>query len=129
MNEYKEKWKDPRWQKKRLKIMERDSWRCQVCHFDSEQLAVHHIKYKWGKDPWDYDDDELITLCKTCHDWCHHLDGNEHIVMSNFHDLAIIFLRSINRRHHKYHVITHDEFKRLLSVFIEIICEIDNSGK
>lgn len=28
---YAEKFKDPRWQKKRLKIMERDNWKCCEC--------------------------------------------------------------------------------------------------
>jgi len=32
---YAEKLKDPRWQKKRLEIMERDEWTCQWC-VDSE---------------------------------------------------------------------------------------------
>ena len=64
---YKEKFKDPRWQKKRLKILERDDWACQVC-FDTEStLNVHHKYYKWKADPWDYPDDALISLCEECH--------------------------------------------------------------
>lgn len=65
---YSEKLKDPRWQKKRLEILERDEWMCTKC-FDSENtLVVHHLKYERGKDPWECDDKYLITLCQSCHD-------------------------------------------------------------
>jgi len=64
---YSEKLKDPRWQKKRLKILEWDEWACQVC-FDSENtLTVHHLRYLPGVEPWDHPDDLLLTLCEDCH--------------------------------------------------------------
>lgn len=63
---YREKLLDPRWQKKRLAILERDGWACQLC-FDSEStLHVHHRWYE-GSDPWDVPDDALLTLCEECH--------------------------------------------------------------
>lgn len=62
---YYEKLKDPRWQKKRLEIMERDDWTCQGCGKKEETLNIHHIKY--SKNPWESKDDELITLCESCH--------------------------------------------------------------
>lgn len=59
-------YKDPRWQKKRLLILERDNWRCQAC-FDSEStLHVHHILY--DGDPWNVEDLLLQTLCESCHE-------------------------------------------------------------
>jgi len=65
---YSEKLKDPRWQKKRLKIFERDEWRCQKC-FDAESmLAVHHRYYIVDREPWDYPDKLLVTLCEDCHE-------------------------------------------------------------
>src|SRR5260221_5808794 len=64
---YSERLKDPRWQKKRLEILQRDEWVCHRC-FDSEStLVVHHRYYTNGKDPWDYENDALITLCESCH--------------------------------------------------------------
>lgn len=64
---YKEKLLDPRWQKKRLEILERDEWCCQKC-FDSENtLHVHHRLYGRGKEPWEVDNDLLVTLCAECH--------------------------------------------------------------
>jgi len=65
---YSEKLKDPRWQKKRLKILERDEFSCQQCHCDEDTLNVHHVLYRQDADPWDYDESELITLCKYCHE-------------------------------------------------------------
>jgi hypothetical protein len=65
---YMELLKDPRWQKKRLSIFERDEWTCQRC-FDSEYtLVVHHMIYIQDKMPWDYPDEYLITLCIDCHE-------------------------------------------------------------
>jgi hypothetical protein len=64
---YQEKLKDPRWQKKRLKILDRDDWACQSCGDSESTLHVHHKIYK-KCDPWDYPDEVLITLCETCHD-------------------------------------------------------------
>ena len=63
---YSEKLTDPRWQKKRLLILERDGWRCIFCGDDKSSLQVHHILYK-KRDPWDYPDYLYQTLCKDCH--------------------------------------------------------------
>lgn len=65
MASYSEKLKDPRWQKKRLKVLERDEFRCKMCGGDKETLHVHHLKY--GGDPWDIELGLLTTLCETCH--------------------------------------------------------------
>lgn len=64
---YSEKIKSPQWQKKRLEILERDGWKCKICGDDESTLHVHHRIYKTGKEPWDYPDDALITLCEKCH--------------------------------------------------------------
>ena len=64
---YPEKLKDPRWQKKRLQIFERDKWTCQSCGSTSQTLQVHHRRYLPKKQPWQYDDRDLVTLCSQCH--------------------------------------------------------------
>ena len=66
-NEYYEKLKDPRWQKKRLEIFKRDNFTCQSCFADDITLTVHHLYYEKGKEPWDYPNQALITLCIDCH--------------------------------------------------------------
>jgi len=65
---YSRKLQDPRWQKKRLKILERDQWACQKCFGTDSALHVHHRLYIPGKEPWDYDDTLLVTLCEECHE-------------------------------------------------------------
>jgi 5-methylcytosine-specific restriction endonuclease McrA len=64
---YYEQLKDPRWQKKRLGVLERDNWQCQACGAKDQTLHVHHMRYRSGCSPWDYEDDELITQCDKCH--------------------------------------------------------------
>ncbi len=70
---YKEQYKDPRWQKKRLEILERDGWKCKNCEEDKEQLHVHHKWYLSEKKIWEYQDECYSTLCHDCHDSIHHL--------------------------------------------------------
>lgn len=65
--EYSEKLKDPRWQKKRLEVFNRDAWTCQKCYDDRGTLHAHHLNYRKGADPWDYDNEDLLTLCEECH--------------------------------------------------------------
>ena len=65
---YSEKLKDPRWQKKRLEIFQRDDFTCRRCKCKDKTLHVHHNVYIDGiYDPWMYDDILLITLCGDCH--------------------------------------------------------------
>lgn len=66
-SDYSKKLLDPRWQKKRLEILQRDSWTCQHCLSTTDTLHVHHRRYIQGKDPWDYDDSLLVALCESCH--------------------------------------------------------------
>lgn len=47
--------------------MERDDFACTICGDDQNTLNVHHCYYGKRKDPWDYDNEHLITLCQTCH--------------------------------------------------------------
>ena len=65
---YSELLRSPLWQKKRLKIMERDDFTCQHCGCKERELQVHHRIYHRGAKPWEYDDSELITLCNQCHE-------------------------------------------------------------
>ena len=64
---YPEKLRDPRWQKIRLKVFERDGWACASCGATTITLNVHHKCYERGKDPWEYSLDALLTVCEDCH--------------------------------------------------------------
>jgi len=65
---YSELLQHPKWQRKRLKIFSRDNWTCRTCGDTETTLHCHHKKYTYGNTPWEYPDEDLITLCKTCHD-------------------------------------------------------------
>lgn len=62
---YSEKLKDPRWQKKRLEILERDNYTCRFCGDTTSILSVHHFRYEG--EPWDVDNIDLISVCNKCH--------------------------------------------------------------
>lgn len=55
---YSEKLRDPRWQKKRLYILDRDNFSCQYCGETEKTIHVHHMGV---------DDSALISLCEDCH--------------------------------------------------------------
>jgi hypothetical protein len=62
-----DKYKDARWKEKRRRIIERDCGICADC-YGVGLVHVHHLYYEYNKDPWDYPDDALITLCNECHE-------------------------------------------------------------
>lgn len=59
--------RDPRWQRKRLEIMQRDDFTCLECGDRTTTLNVHHTYYAKGRKPWEYENESLRTLCETCH--------------------------------------------------------------
>jgi hypothetical protein len=72
---YSEKLKDPRWQKLRLKVFERDEFHCQVCGDDESPLAVHHLIYMPNHEPWEYPLENFMTLCESCHQYDYETRG------------------------------------------------------
>lgn len=64
--QYAEQLADPRWQKKRLKVLDRDKWTCTKCGDKKTQLEVHHKKYK-GRKAWNTPLRDLKTHCSLCH--------------------------------------------------------------
>ena len=69
---YSDRLKDPRWQKRRLKVMESAGFRCENCGEKTKTLNVHHKYYERGADPWDYPDFALACLCEDCHEAAEH---------------------------------------------------------
>jgi hypothetical protein len=65
---YQEKLKDPRWQRKRLEVMQYAEFRCQLCGDGKQTLNVHHSYYTREADPWDYPTGSLVCLCESCHE-------------------------------------------------------------
>lgn len=64
---YSEKLRDPRWQRKRLEVFQRDNFTCTHCGDDLNELQVHHLDYEPGKEPWEYPIEFLTTHCAVCH--------------------------------------------------------------
>ena len=65
------------WENKRIKILDRDHYRCAYCG-NIHHLHVHHKYYSAYPngalvDPWNYPDDALITLCAYHHQRIHAL--------------------------------------------------------
>jgi hypothetical protein len=65
---YWEKLKDPRWQKKRLEVLEKAEFTCSQCGDSESTLHVHHGYYCKGNEPWEYPVESLHCLCETCHE-------------------------------------------------------------
>ena len=64
---YAEKLKDPRWQRRRLEVFNRDRWTCRECGDTETTLNIHHHYYIPNKEPWEYPDEAFVTLCEDCH--------------------------------------------------------------
>lgn len=78
---YSDRLKDPRWQRKRLEVMERDEFCCQMCGDSKSTLHVHHKRYVNGRQPWEYELAELATVCETCHDDAHEvMDASQKVM-------------------------------------------------
>lgn len=59
---------DPRWQRKRLEILQRADFSCENCHATQKTLHVHHVYYtNDAEGPWDYPEHALVALCDDCH--------------------------------------------------------------
>lgn len=67
---YRKLLKDDRWNQRRIEIMRRDGFRCCRCGAKSK-LNVHHRWYIYGRQPWQYPDRCLVTLCEKCHHHVH----------------------------------------------------------
>ena len=87
---YSELLRSPLWQKKRLKILERDDFTCQYCGCKERELQVHHRVYHKGAKPWEYDDSELITLCSQCHE--------TETEVKNQHYLDFMYICNLSRK-------------------------------
>ena len=81
-NKYGKKLLDPKWQKRRLEIFQRDNWKCLACSEDKKTLHIHHLWYEYNKEPWDYPSDALVTLCFNCHD---NITANPEITFDKLH--------------------------------------------
>ena len=84
---YSDKLRDPRWQRLRLLIFQRDNWTCQSCGCTENNLQVHHLKYLPGIEPWEYEPYFLVTYCEKCHE-------TEHLIGDKISDSLLELIKS-----------------------------------
>jgi len=65
---YSDQINSPKWQKKRLDILNLHGFKCEKCGNEDKQLHVHHTRYIKGRKAWEYDNDIFEVLCCDCHE-------------------------------------------------------------
>jgi 5-methylcytosine-specific restriction protein A len=58
------------WEKKRLEILQRDNFECQICKEEggfAPATTVHHILHLENRPDLALDDDNLLSVCAACH--------------------------------------------------------------
>lgn len=83
---YKEQLLDPRWQRRRLEILQRDDFTCRECLSKDKTLHIHHTEYHNGKMAWEYDGRYLKTLCSDCHELEELIKKQKKVLINNMRD-------------------------------------------
>lgn len=101
--DYAELLKDPRWQRKRLEIFNRDNFCCRKCSADHMTLHIHHLYYKLELLPWEYPDEAFLTLCELCHEKAHFIEwvtrtGIKVLIALGFTAQDVVEVSSLVRR-------------------------------
>lgn len=73
---YDEFLQDPRWKAFRQFVFSVRGRKCERCQ-SSGNLQVHHIKYKEGLLPWEYTCNDVMVLCRGCHEKIHGIAPNK----------------------------------------------------
>lgn len=62
---------DDRWSRRRADFFSHNGRQCQSCQRTDTETQLHHRYYERGRALWDYDDFDLVCLCKSCHGLWH----------------------------------------------------------
>ena len=73
--------------------MNRDDFTCQHCFDETKPLNVHHMTYS-NVEPWEYTNNNLITICDDCHKLAHSKD--ERVALTIF--LKLWFVLFLNNK-------------------------------
>jgi hypothetical protein len=84
MTAYERALRDPRWQKRRLQVLDAAGWACEDCASTTKTLEVHHLVYirAFKLKPWLYDDDLLMCLCEDCHEFRQGREEALHVLLA-----------------------------------------------
>lgn len=77
---YREQFKDPRWQRRRLEILKGADFTCVECGNTMDEFHVHHRYYVPERMVWEYPDFALLAVCHICHE-------KEHQTVKSIHFL------------------------------------------
>lgn len=64
---YREQLQHPRWQRRRLAVLQAADFQCEECGSGEKTLNVHHVHYMLGTMLWDYPLALLECLREGCH--------------------------------------------------------------
>lgn len=64
--------KTKEWKDKRVHIFKLKGHKCSICGV-THNHQIHHLRYISGHLAWEYDDKDLIVVCKQCHQRIHGL--------------------------------------------------------
>lgn len=131
MTTYYEKLKSPKWQKKRLEILNDRGFVCESCCDDSQQLHVHHKIYKKGLSPWDYPSYNYAVLCESCHKQAHETIETLNELMGvlpidghfSQHGVLSFLLRFLSNED-EWILATDDQYRH----FYQLSCNEDENG-
>jgi uncharacterized protein YlaI len=118
---YSDKLKSPKWQKKRLEILNLHKFKCDECKSEVKTLHVHHRFYLKGREPWEYDNDVFQVLCEDCHEKTH---KKEDIIKENIPDIYREILSLLDVAN-DINPNTPENIKFLLTVFTEHIDDVE----
>lgn len=73
---YEDRLRDPRWTNFANALKAERGNTCQICgeneDEDGKAIEVHHLGYRDGVEPWEYEDREVLVICHECHQNIHH---------------------------------------------------------
>jgi hypothetical protein len=116
---WKEQIKSPKWQKKRLEVLNLRGFKCEECKNEDKTLHVHHRFYISGRLIHEYDNDVLQVLCEDCHKK-EHVKKTDNTVHEEYLDLIKLI------KDHKS--IYNEDILYDLTFILEEICESDSSS-
>ncbi len=124
---YPEKLKDPRWQRKRLEILELAEWKCCICKNSNQTLHVHHDEY--NKNPWDALNKNLHCVCDKCHQYLHKLgikyrEWEEHLQVEAFVEPLEESLERVLNSNKQIKLLKLDDYE-IYALTIRLIIELN----
>lgn len=114
-NNYTDKLKNPKWQKKRLEVLNLHGFKCEKCGCEDKELHVHHRFYIKGREVWQYDNDVFQVLCCDCHEKEHLKVKEINEVIPEKYKNLIVLVENLNKRRGR----NQEDLEMLLGTIIE----------